>query len=350
GDLEKLVILSPSTRVPDVSWKRNRITVRPSEGWRANRVYRVELLPGATDLRRNRSAKGTVLTFTTGAPLPTTTIEGTVVDWSTSRPAPLALVEALLLPDSLPYHGLADSSGRIALGPLPAGEYLVRGILDENHNFQVDGREAFDSVRLAPGKTAAGELWAFVHDTAPPRIRTIAVADSDSATIEMSQSLDPRQRLASDAVTVRALPDSARVAVVSLLPKPVDDSLHRTAARRDTTGADTTKGRRPGIVELEENLPAGAAGRGRGRAELAPLTSRPPLTEQLVLRVRQPWKPDGKYEVELRGIRNVSGVAADVRGALTFARTAPADSAGRAADSLKRVPDSLRRRPPRKAP
>ena len=80
GDLEKLIILSPSTRVPDISWKRNRITVRPSEGWRANRVYRVELLPGATDLRRNRSAKGTVLTFTTGAPLPTTTIEGTVVD------------------------------------------------------------------------------------------------------------------------------------------------------------------------------------------------------------------------------------------------------------------------------
>src|SRR6185295_223397 len=73
-----------------------------------------------------------------------------------------------------------------------------------------------------------------------------------------------------------------------------------TAPRRGATGADTTKGRRPGIVELEENLPAGAAGRGRGRAELAPLTSRPPLTEQLVLRVRQPWKPDGKYEVEFR--------------------------------------------------
>ena len=55
GGLEKLVILSPSNRVPEVSWRRNRITVRPSEGWRPNRVYRVELLPGVTDLRSNRS-------------------------------------------------------------------------------------------------------------------------------------------------------------------------------------------------------------------------------------------------------------------------------------------------------
>ena len=102
GDLEKLIILSPSNRVPQVSWKRSRITVKPAEGWRPDRVYRVQLLPGVTDLRRNRSNQGTVLTFTTGAPVPSTTITGTVVDWSTSRPAPEALVEALLFPDSLP--------------------------------------------------------------------------------------------------------------------------------------------------------------------------------------------------------------------------------------------------------
>ena len=134
GDLEKLVILSPTTRVPDVSWRRSRITVHPAEGWRPNRVYRVELLPGVVDLRRNQSKRGTVLTFTTGAPLPTTTIDGTVVDWTSSRPSSEALVEALLLPDSLSYRGLADSSGHFSLGPLPAGEYLVRGVIDQNRN------------------------------------------------------------------------------------------------------------------------------------------------------------------------------------------------------------------------
>ncbi len=368
GDLEKLVILSPSTRVPNVSWHRDRIDVRPQEGWQAGRIYRVELLPGVADLRQNRTRRGTVLTFSTGAPLPSTTLEGTVVDWSSGRPAPAALVEALLLPDSLAYRGLADSSGRFALGPLPAGQYLVSGVLDENHNLQPDPREAFDTVRLARGKTSAGELWTFVHDTTPPRIRTLAVADSLSATIELSQSLDPRQRLTPAAATVRLLPDSTPVKVTSLLPKPVDDSLHQrsvaqdttardTTARRqpprDTTARDTAAARRPGIEEVEEPQPRvrGAL----GGAELKPLTSRPPLSDQLVLRVARPWKPDGRYVVDLRGIRNVTGVAGDAQGVLAVPAARTADSLGRKggakagalkADSLKA--DSLARRPARR--
>jgi hypothetical protein len=359
GDMEKLIILSPTTRVPDVTWRRSRITVRPSEGWRPNRVYRVELLPGATDLRRNRSTTGTVLTFTTGAPLPATTIDGTVIDWTTNRPVAGALVEAVLLPDSLPYRGLADSSGHFKLGPLPDGQYLVRGVLDENRNVRFDGREAFDTVRLAPGKTAAGELWAFVHDTTPMRIREVTVIDSTSASIELSQSLAPGLRIAPKQVTVRILPDSTPIRVTSVLPKPLDDSLNRRAApardttardttRRDTTAADTTRpGRRRGIVEV-------GPGRPRVRTELEPLTSRPPLTDRLILRVPQPWKPEGKYEVEIRGLRSVSGVTSDVRGGMTVKPVAAADTtAARGADSLKRGPaknaaDSLTRRPPKK--
>jgi hypothetical protein len=342
GDLEKLVILSPSTKVPDVSWHRDRIDVRPSGGWQRDRVYRVELLPGVTDLRRNRSDTGAVLTFTTGAPLPATSIQGTVVDWTTSRPAPAALVEAILLPDSLPYRGVTDSSGHITLGPLPAGDYLVRGVLDQNHNMRLDPREAFDSARLARGKTSAGELWAFVHDTTPPRIRTITVADSVSATIELTQSLDPRQRLAPAAATVRLLPDSTPVRVASLLPKPVDDSLHaRQGAARDTTARDTTARDTTGARRL-----------GIAAAEPKPLTTRPPLTDRLVLRVQQPWKPDTKYAVDIRGLRNVTGVAGNATGVLTVSKAPPADSLRRAAaDSLKRMPpDSLRNRAPRKTP
>ena len=364
GDLEKLVILSPATRVPEVTWRRSRITVRPREGWRPNRVYRVELLPGTTDLRRNRSTKGTVLTFTTGAPLPATTIDGTIVDWTTSRPAAGALLEAVLLPDSLPYRGVADSSGHITLGPLPAGEYLVRGVLDENHNLRFDGREAFDTVRLAPGKTAAGELWTFVHDTTPPRIREVTVIDSISASIQLSQNLAPGQRIAPSQVTVRTLPDSTPIRVTSVLPKPLDDSLNRRTApardttardttardttRRDTTAADTTRpARRRGIVEV-------APGRPRGRTELEPLKSRPPLTDQLILRVPQPWKPEGRYEVEIRGIRSVSGVTGDVRGGMTVKPVAAPDTTRKpGADSLKRRPprtgaDSVKRAPPKK--
>ncbi|MEO7986488.1 MAG: Ig-like domain-containing protein, partial [Gemmatimonadales bacterium] len=253
GDLEKLIILSPAVRFPHVHWRRTRITVKPAEGWKPNRVYRVELLPGVTDLRRNRSKDGTVLTFTTGAPLPDRRLQGLVVDWSTNRPAPQALVEALLEPDSLPYRALTDSAGRFSFGPLPRGEYLVRGIIDENHDSRPGDREAFDSLRVTTKDTTTrvGELWTFVHDTSAARIRTVTVADSVSATVELNQSLDPRQRLAAAAVSLRLLPDSTPVRVMSILPKPLDDSLNaKAAAARDTTAKDTTARARPGLREV----------------------------------------------------------------------------------------------------
>ena len=163
-----------------------------------------------------------------------------------------------------------------------------------------------------------------MHDTTPIRIRTIAVADSTSATIELSQSLDPSQRLAPAQASLRSLPDSAILPIASLLPKPVDDSLHRPQAPADTTKADTAKAKadtakadsarraRPGIVELEEQ-------RGAGR-QLKPLTSRPPLTDRLVLRVPKPWIPGKQYAVEFHGLRNVSGVAGDATGVLIGAQ------------------------------
>jgi Big-like domain-containing protein len=346
GDLERLIILSPTTRVPEVRWRRNRITVKPSDGWKTNRVYRVELLPGVTDLRRNRSNKGAVLTFTTGADLPSRTLQGLVVDWSTNRPAAQALVEALLLPDSLPYHGLTDSTGRFSLGPLPAGEYLVKGVIDQNHDFQPSPREAFDSIRILSTDTTGrvGELWTFVHDTAAARIRTITVADSVSARVEFSQFLDPRQKLALTSVTLRSLPDSAAVKVTSLLPKPLDDSLHERApaapdsTARDTTRRDTTARERPGLREIEA---PGARLERQGANQ--PLTTRPQLTDQLVLRVPQPWKPEGKYELELRGVRNVSGVSGDVKGVLTVPKVEPRDTLRGRGDSLAPPGDSLKR-------
>jgi len=359
GDLEKLVILSPTTRVPNVSWRRDRITVKPAEGWRPNTVYRVQLLPGVTDLRRNQMKTGTVLTFTTGAELPTTTIEGTVVDWTSSRPAPGALVEALLVKDSLPYRGLADSSGHFSLGPLPGGEYLVRGVLDQNRNNIPDPREAFDSVRLAPGKTSAGELWAFVHDTTPPRIQEVAVADSVSANVTMSQTLDPRQHLKPDAVTMRMLPDSTPVQVAAILTQAENDSLHRRTAPGKDTLSDTTGRARPGLREVPEAQPPAPGGRPRVTQPKQPeaLTTRPPLTDKVVVRVVRPWTPGSRYEVEIKGVRNTTGVVGDVRGGFTVPKPTPPDSTRATADSARtkapaRAPyDSTRRKPaPGKGP
>jgi hypothetical protein len=304
GGLEKLVILSPSTRVPEVSWRRNRITVRPREGWRRNRVYRVELLPGVTDLRNNRSVDGAVITFTTGAPRPQNTLQGRVVDWTTSRPAAGALVVATLLPDSLPYRGIADSSGRFSLGPLPGGEYLVSGVLDQNQDHRQDSREAYATARVPRGKSEVGELWTFIRDTTAPRIQTVAVKDSVSATVTFSQKLDPRQRLVPRDVRLRLLPDSVPVAVASILPQPVDDSLHRRAAPDSTVAEDTVSA--ADSVRAGRRIPPGP----RARApDTQTLTSRPPLFDGLVLRVARPWAPGARMVLEVRGVRNVSGVA-----------------------------------------
>ncbi len=331
GELDRLVILSPTVRDAKVEWRRRRITVEPDEGWQPNRVYRAQLLPGVTDLRRNRSEQGAVVTFTTGAPLPKATLEGQVVDWSSGRPVPAALIEALLLPDSLPYRALADSSGRFSFGPLPAGEYLVSGVIDQNQNRRADGREAFDSVRVPAGKTAVGELWAFVHDTTPPRASSVTVGDSLSATVELAQPLDPRLRLEPRNATVSLLPDSTPVAVVSVLPKPVDDSLHaRTPARADTTKADTA------AADTTR-----APGQPPARAQAAPVSTRPPLSNRLVVRVREPWRAGGRYAVEIRGVRNVTGTSGDVRGTLVVPDRAARDSLRAGADSLQRRSDSL---------
>lgn len=318
GGLEKLVILSPTTKVPEVSWRRSRITVRPSEGWRPNRVYRVQLLPGVTDLRNNRSADGAVLTFTTGAPRPQLMLQGTVVDWSTSRTAATALVIATLLPDSLPYRTVADSSGRFSLGPLPAGEYLVTGVLDQNQDTRQDTREAYATTRIPRGRSDVGELWAFVHDTTPPRIQTVSVNDSVSATVTFSQKLDPRQRLTARDARLRLLPDSVPVAIASLLPKPLDDSLNRRVSVPDTAAADT--------LTQDDSIPeprrTERTPRERGQ-ESGILTGRPPLFDALVLRVPRPWAPGARLVLEVRGVKNVTGVAGTAVGVVAVPEKAP---------------------------
>jgi hypothetical protein len=330
GGLEGLIIVSPSTRAPKVRWRRSRVTVAPAEGWQPNRVYRVQLLPGVTDLRQNRSDTGMVLTFTTGGAAPDARLTGTVIDWTTRQPAVEALVVAVLLPDSLPYRTVADSSGAFDLGPLPRGEYVVYGVIDQNRDRRQGLREAFDSVRLAAGSADAGELWAFAHDSAPPRITTATADDSLSATITFAQMLDPRHAIAPAAVRLRRLPDSVAVPVTSLLPPSIDDSLHRKPEPADTVRPDSVAVPKPRQPPPRQPAP--------GPREVAQRTSRPPLSDRLVLRVSEPWVPGGRYLLEIKGVRNVTGTVGDVQSLIAIPERKPA------------LPDSLKPVTPPKRP
>jgi hypothetical protein len=351
GDLERLVILSPSQQVPAVRWKRSRITVHPREGWRPNTVYRVELLPGLADLSNNRSKNGRIITFTTGAPLPTTVLSGRVVDWGTQRPPPRALVEAVLLPDSTGYRTATDSAGRFRLGPLPAGEYLVYGVLDQNNDLRRQPREAFDTVRVAAGRDSVGEIWAFKRDSSAIRITNAESTDSLSIVLTFSQQLNPYQRLPGDSLEVRLLPDSVPVPVLAILTREQYDTAF--PARR----ADTTKAKVDSAKVRADSLRADSIARAQAAAEIrlpgaqrrrivqpdtagtGPLRTKPPLYDKLYVRVAARLAPGTKYALALHGVQNVSRVPSLPRAVVqTPTSKPPADSTKAKADSAKAKP------------
>jgi hypothetical protein len=61
--LAQKIVLSPVGGNVQVSWHRTAIHVAPEEGWKANRVYHLQLLPGISDLRRNIMKSGTTVVF-----------------------------------------------------------------------------------------------------------------------------------------------------------------------------------------------------------------------------------------------------------------------------------------------
>ena len=350
SELERLVILSPTSQVPKVRWKRDAIAVEPREGWKPNRVYRVELLPGVFDLRRNRLDSGAVATFSTGAPLPDGRLAGTILDWAGGRPARAALVEAILLPDSLPYRALTDSSGSFDLGPIPRGQYLLYGVLDQNRNFRREFRDGWDSVRVTTDSAPPTVLWAVVRDTVGPRATAATPADSTGAEVTFNQPLDPYQRFdSSNARVIIATADSTVIPVLSVLPKQLDDSLQQEARRQvDTMPADTTQrapvdSARDEALERLKRQPAQDTS-----AAQAILKQRPRLSDRLVVRIAQVLTPGSRYVVQLNGIRNVNGVPADSRQLLSVPELPPppADTLTPApADSTAR--DSTPPAPPR---
>jgi hypothetical protein len=192
-DIQGAVLLSPVTGKVAVDWRRTRLTVEPRGGFKPGRIYRLELLPVITDLRQNRMRQGKLVVFSTGPAIPAATLRGTVVDWTGNRAAASALVEAVLLPDSLPYRALADSGGNFAMPVMPAGDYLVYGVVDQNGNRRRDPREAFDTARVSLQDSAAVELYAFTHDTVGPRVRSVELADSLTLRLVFDRPLDPTQ-------------------------------------------------------------------------------------------------------------------------------------------------------------
>ena len=348
GRLGDFVLVSPRPEAVDVGWKRTAIEVKPDGGWRPDAVYQVTLLPGITDLRNNRLQEHASVVFSTGGPIPDTELSGTVLNWDAARAAPRALVEAIRMPDSLVYVAQADSVGDFRLVALPPGEYHLITTVDDNNNRRRDRREAFDSMVVTLDSLVSGEvLWAFVHDTTGPALRSASLVDSLTVRITFGQKLAPGDPEAG-AVLVRELPDSLPVPVANVWRPAVWDSLRgaEQAARADTAIADTTVAdtAQAGGVEVAPDTTAPrAAGepavQDTSRIALL-LARRPHLIDAWVVRLARALAPGSRYVFEATAT-NPNGATAQSRTLLIVPEAT--DTTG--ADTTASDTTGMRRRP-----
>jgi len=359
------VLVSPARTPVSVDWHRDRITISVKGGFRAQRIYRVELLPVITDLHQNRMKQGRTIVFSTGPAIPSATLAGTVVDWTAGHAANGALVQAVLLPDSLPYLALADSVGNFSLREMPPGDYLVYGILDQNNNRRRDPREAFDTARVALTDSALVGLYAFTHDTIGPRIRSADVLDSVTVRITFDRPVNPDAPVDTSMVHVSPLADTTRdvplrtvftaaaydsiskveAAARTAAQAAKDSAARAAAAARDTTHRGAAPAPQP--TAARPPVPPPPLGAAPPRDTLPPvrrdtsraikmLARRPAPSDTRVVRFAAALEPGARYAITTEKVVGLTGVTAPLRGRTTF--TAPRLPPTRpTADSLRRA-------------
>ncbi len=322
GSLARQVLLSPVAGNVKVTWHRSSISVKPREGWKP-RVYRLEVLPGIMDLRRNRFDTARVVLFSRGPEIGHARIGGIALGWVDQRIISRALIEAVPAPDTVGYLTLADSGGQFNLEGLSPGRYTVYATADENGDRARGLREAYDSTVVTLDSSANVALYAFVHDTVAPKLRTATYGDSLSVRLEFSQVLDPKTALDSASVRVLQLPDSVRVPIARILSQRQYDSITtaerqriadsvKAAAPKDTTKRDTAKVAPPSVQA--------PAARGRRPGAQAPaqyhvdtalvrklLALRAVPTDRVVVILAQRLKPETRYVIDVRGTTNLTG-------------------------------------------
>ena len=381
--LEKQVLLSPVAGQIKVNWHRTRVSVKPKEGWK-RRVYRLEIMPGFSDLRRNRTDSAKVVLFSTGPEIGHARIGGIALKWLDQAVLVRALIEAVPLPDSVGYLTMADSGGQFNLTNLQPGHYIVYAMADDNGDRRRGLREAYDSVQVTLDSTSNVALFTFPHDTVPPRPRAATTVDSVSVRVEFSQALDPAKALDTTHVRLLELPDSTPVAIAGILTQRAYDSLTAaaTAARQKADSAaaaaaaarDTTK--RPAMVHDTAGRPnihppvppgtplppapppppprraAGEPGGPGGAPSRTPpkvyvdstlvkqlLAQRPIPSDKIVIRLGERLRPDTRYVVRITGATNLIGKTGDGDIGFTVPKPVVRDTTQRArTDSTRRAP------------
>jgi len=344
GELDKLFLISPRTSAPDVSWHRSRISVKPHSGFRPNTAYRITMLPGLADLRGNVLKETRTILFSTGADFPSNNIPGRIFDWTGQRVAANAYLEAVPKTDTtIAYLAASDTTGQFEIGPLPPGQYLVRGLIDQNSNHVIDRNEKWDSLTVTVGGTnALVELDAIERDSTPAVIDNASRVDSLTIRVSFDKALDPRIPL-QPALVHLVRGDSSAIEVTGVQWAAAYDkaAAARQAAADSAKRAATDTGRAAARPPTPPPTPA-TTGR---TPPPAPKPKLPPPEKAIVLTINPSTMiTPGTYVLTVKGMRNLVGNSADAHRTFNVARPTAADSTNRAR------PDSARRppiRPPR---
>jgi len=353
--LDQIFLISPRNGPPDVSWHRRRIDVRPKNGFRPNTAYRVTMLPGLADLRSNVKRDARTVVFSTGASFPAFTIPGRVFDWAAQRPAPGAYIEAVSRADtSVVYLAASDTAGDFDVGPLPAGTYTVRALLDVNSNRVLDRNEKWDTTTVALVDTRPViELDAIERDSTPAVFETVTVIDSVTLRLTFDKPLDPAIPLQPALIRIQRA-DSSRIEVARLQWQTVFDreKAARDSAHRADSIAALPKPAAPAAAAPAPARPpiATVTPGGQRPAPPPPKPRAPPPERGIVVTIAPParFAPTESYRVTAVGLRNLVGHSKEITRAFTVPKPPPPRPAPKPpADSAKRPPAAAPGKPPR---
>jgi hypothetical protein len=338
--LDQLFLISPMDGGPDVSWHRSRITVRPRKGFRANTAYRITMLPGVVDLRGNARKEPRTIVFSTGPTFPPFSIHGRVFDWSAQRPAIGAYIEAKSRADTtLVYVSATDSLGQFEAGPLSAGTYSVRALIDANANRTLDRNEKWDSLAVVVQNVSPTiELDAIERDTTPAFFESVTALDSVTLRLTFDKAIDPALPLQPALFKVQR-PDSSELQIVKVQWQSAYDQSRQAAdsARR----ADSTRARPPTAPPVAAPTTPGAR-----PAPPPPKPQSPPPERGVILTLAPttPVLPTLSYRVTALSMRNLLGKSRVITRPITIPKPAPRDTTRKpAVDTTRRIPPPPRR-------
>jgi hypothetical protein len=330
--LAELFLISPSTGPNSLSWRRTRLEVKPRGGLKPNTTYSVVMLPGLTDLEGNVDSVGTSVVFSTGPSIATGRLHGVVFDWMSERTAPRAFIEAFALPDSTRYLGFADSTGRYVLEHLPAGRYLLRGLVDQNRNRLLDPRELYDTMTVTLADSLRVALHAVARDTLGPSIERVELVDSLTLRVRFDRVLDTSFVIVPSVFVLKAA-DSTVLRLASAVggrawQQQKTDSTRAAAAQdsiRRVQEADSA--RRADSVRTGRVAPRPPAPRPAPPADTAPPPLRPEVRipdVEAVLRLREPLPPASAFRLRAVEVRGIVGPTRSSERTFTTPRARPA--------------------------